>query len=134
MTVLTGVTTRKVQIVKQNQFERFAFMFMRLSGVALLFLAVGHMMIQHVLSNSSSLTIQFVRDQWQSWGWRAYDLLLLAFAIAHGLNGLNNILGDYIHNPKTMQIVKRVLFVFMVITIIWSAVAITTFNPAAVSN
>lgn len=134
MTTLTGITTRKVQIAKQNQFERFAFMFMRLSGVALLFLAVGHMMIQHVLSSSSSLTIQFVRDQWQSWGWRAYDLLLLAFAVAHGINGLNNVLGDYIHNPKTMQIVKRVLFVFMILTIIWSVVAIATFDPASITG
>lgn len=134
MTVLTGITTRKVQIAKTNQFERFAFMFMRLSGVALLLLAVGHMMIQHVLSSSSSLTIQFVRDQWQSWGWRTYDLLLLAFAVSHGLNGLTNVLGDYIHNPKTMQIVKRLLFVFMILTIVWSAVAIATFDPASVGN
>lgn len=134
MTVLTGVTTRKAQIAKTNQFERFAFMFMRLSGVALLLLAVGHMMIQHVLSSSSSLTIQFVRDQWQSWGWRTYDLLLLAFAVSHGLNGLTNVLGDYVHNPKTMKVIKRLLFVFMILTIVWSAVAIATFDPALVGN
>ncbi|MCZ7671231.1 MAG: hypothetical protein M5U34_30895 [Chloroflexi bacterium] len=37
---VTGVTRRKVQV--QSGFERLAFMFMRVSGVFLLVLAVGH--------------------------------------------------------------------------------------------
>ena len=60
------ITRRSVKI--QSNFERNAFMFMRLSGIALLILAVGHMMIQHVLNSSTNLTIQFVAEQWNSVG------------------------------------------------------------------
>ncbi|HUS94827.1 MAG TPA: succinate dehydrogenase [Patescibacteria group bacterium] len=123
-------TTR--QIKRRNNFESYAFLFMRLSGVLLLLFAVGHMMIQHVLRDVHSLTLQVVQDIWRSWGWRAYDLLLLIFAIIHGFNGLRQVLQDYIHKPGTLKAVSYALVVLAVVTIIWSAVAIFTFNPGAV--
>lgn len=123
------VTRRKVQ-VKFN-FERYAYMFMRMSGLVLLILAVGHMMIQHVLNSSGNLTLVFVADQWKSWGWKVYDIFLLIFAIPHGVNGLRNVLEDYIHNPKTVRIINIILAIFVVATIIWAAVGITLFDPEA---
>lgn len=107
-------------------------MFMRLSGIALLFLAVGHVMIQLIINDVHNLTIQFVADQWSSWGWRAYDSLLLILAVPHGYNGLRNILEDYIHNERLMRIISVVLTVFVVVTVIWSLIAIMTFDPASV--
>ena len=118
-------TVRRVQV--RSNFERYAFLFMRLTGVLLLFLAVGHMMIQHVLNDVHNLTLEFVRQQWSSWGWRAYDLMLLVFAISHGFNGLRQVLEDYIHNRQRVRVINWVLAVVMVITILWSAVAIFTF-------
>lgn len=129
MATITGVTNRTADISNQNQLERYAYLFMRLTGAGLLILAVGHMLIQHVLNHSSNLTIQFVAEQWNSWGWKTYDMLLLIFAISHGFNGLRGVLEDYIHNETTMMWIRRVLFVFCVITIIWAGFAISTFDP-----
>ena len=126
----THITHRKVSV--PGNFERRAFMFMRLSGALLLFLAVGHMMIQHVLNSSGNLTIQFVAGQWKSWGWKVYDMMLLIFAITHGFNGLRNILGDYIHKESTMKTIGIIIAVFCVITIIWAGFAISAFDPASV--
>ena len=123
-------TTRHIE-PRQN-FERRAFLFMRLSGIMLLLLAVGHMLLQHVLRDVHNLTLMTVQDIWRSWGWRVYDLLLLIFAIAHGLNGFRQVLEDYIHNQRTVKIVNRVLLVAVILTIVWSAVAIFSFNPDAV--
>jgi succinate dehydrogenase / fumarate reductase membrane anchor subunit len=123
-------TTR--QIKPKSNFERYAFLFMRLSGVLLLLLAVGHMLLQHVFRDVHNLTLQVVVDNWRSWGWRAYDLLLLIFAITHGFNGLRQVLEDYIHNPATAKTVGRVILLLIVVTIIWSAVAIFSFNPDSV--
>ena len=128
MTTVSGITRRKVQV--RSNYERYAFTFMRLSGIALLFLAVGHMMIQHVLNSSTNLTLQFVAEQWNSWGWKAYDMLLLAFAIPHGFNGLRNVLADYIHNQSTMKTISIILAVFTVITVIWAGIAIAAFDPS----
>jgi succinate dehydrogenase / fumarate reductase membrane anchor subunit len=125
MTTTTGLTHRKVAV--PSNLERRAFLFMRLSGAALLILAVGHMMIQHVLNSSQNLTLQFVADQWSSWGWKAYDMLLLFFAITHGFNGLRNVLEDYIHNRGAVLWINRFLFVFAILTIIWAGIAIASF-------
>jgi succinate dehydrogenase / fumarate reductase membrane anchor subunit len=123
-------TTRYIK--PRSDFERYAFLFMRLSGIALLLFAVGHMLLQHVLRDVHDLTLQVVQDVWRSWGWRAYDLLLLTFAITHGFNGVRQILEDYIHDPRKVKVVGRLILVFVIITIIWSAVAIFSFNPDAV--
>ncbi len=137
MTTLTQVdpeVTRRIANLEQRSLlERYGFLFMRLSGVALIFLAIGHMMIQHVLNDVHSLTLEFVRQQWTSWGWRTYDLFLLVFAFVHGINGLRVVLEDYVHNPSTVRILRWFLLIFAIITIIWSAVAIISFDASPMS-
>jgi succinate dehydrogenase membrane anchor subunit len=121
-----AITRRSVKV--QSNLERNTFMFMRLSGILLLVLAVGHMMIQHVLNSSTSLTIQFVAEQWNSWGWKLFDFLLLIFAISHGINGLRNILEDYVHNRTAVKWVNIILLIFVVATILWAGYAIWQFD------
>ncbi|MCB8972002.1 MAG: succinate dehydrogenase [Ardenticatenaceae bacterium] len=123
------ITRRKVQV--QFNFERYAYMFMRMSGLILLILAVGHMMIQHVLNSSGNLSLMFVADQWNAWGWKAYDIFLLIFAIPHGVNGLRNVLEDYIHNPQTVRVINIILAIFVVATLLWASIGIITFDPEA---
>ncbi|MGH2538550.1 MAG: succinate dehydrogenase [Candidatus Promineifilaceae bacterium] len=120
------------QVPTQSNFGRYSFLFMRLSGVALLLLAVGHMLLQHIFRDVHNLTLQVVEDVWRSWGWRAYDLLLLVFAMVHGLNGLRLVLEDYVHDPARVRLIQAALVAFAAISIIWSAVAIFSFNPNAV--
>jgi succinate dehydrogenase / fumarate reductase membrane anchor subunit len=131
MTATTSPLTHRKVAVPSN-WERRAFLFMRLSGALLLFLAVGHMMIQHVLNSSQNLTLQFVAMQWNSWGWKIYDMLLLFFAITHGFNGLRQVLEDYIHNRNTVKWINRALLVFTIITILWAGFAIASFDSTAI--
>ena len=128
MTIITGVTRRQVRV--RSNFERFAFLFMRLSGVALLILAVGHVLIQHVLNDVHNLTLEVVAATWNSWGWKVYDMFLLAFAFTHGINGLRNVLEDYVHNRQTVKIVNIILAIFVVITLLWAGFAIASFDAA----
>lgn len=137
MTTLTdadaAITRRVARLEQRSLLERYGFLFMRLSGVALIFLAIGHMMIQHVLNEVHTLTLEFVRQQWMSWGWRTYDLFLLIFAFVHGINGLRIVLEDYVHNPRTVRFLRWALLIFAIVTIIWSAVAILTFDATPMS-
>ncbi|MFO7662268.1 MAG: succinate dehydrogenase [Chloroflexota bacterium] len=122
-----NVTIRRVQL--ERNFERYAWLFMRLSGVAMLILAVGHMVIQHILNSSANLTLYFVAQQWSSWGWKAFDIALLWLAIPHGIRGLFNILTDYVHNPGLNRLFAILLAIFVVITVIWATFAIAMFDP-----
>lgn len=126
----TRVTSRSVQ-VKAN-FERFAYLFMRLSGIGLLILAVGHVTIQLILNDVHSLSLQFVANQWDDWGWKAYDMLLLFFAMSHGLNGFRNVAEDYIHNKSVVRVMNIALAVFLVATILWAGIAIFNFDAELV--
>lgn len=132
MTTYSGVTHRKVQI--RSNFERFAFLFMRLSGIGLIILAVGHVLIQHVLNDVHNLTLEVVAATWNSWGWKVYDMLLLAFAIPHGVNGLRNVLEDYVHNKQIVKVINVILVIFVVVTLVWAGFAIASFSPDAALN
>lgn len=79
--------------------ETVGWVFMRLSGVALLFLALGHFAIQHVINDVHDLSLDFVAARWATLGWRVYDAALLALAMIHGLNGLRIVVDDYVRRP-----------------------------------
>jgi len=120
------ITVRPVKL--EGNIERYSWLFMRLSGVAMLVLAVGHMVIQHVLNSSANLTIQFVAVQWSTWGWKTFDILLLWMAIPHGVRGLYTVLADHIHNPGAIRLIRGLLLVFILATVVWATIAIALFD------
>jgi succinate dehydrogenase / fumarate reductase membrane anchor subunit len=115
-------TTRKVQL-KPN-YDSIAWQWMRYSAILLIPLAWGHILIQDVLVGVHQIDLNYVAQRWAFWGWRAYDFLLLAFAFAHGVNGLRQILSDYITNAKWRNIISWLLLVFWLVISLVGAVAI----------
>lgn len=91
--------------------ETLGWVFMRLSGVALLFLALGHFAIQHVINDVHDLSLGFVAARWGSIGWRVYDALLLSLALVHGLNGLRVVVDDYVRPPTLNRVLKWAIII-----------------------
>ena len=80
--------------------ELWWWLFMRLSGLVLLFLAVGHVLIMHVLEEGvDRVDFGFVALRWNSVFWKTWDWLMLTLALVHGVNGLRVILLDYVRRP-----------------------------------
>ncbi len=105
-------------------FETTAWVWMRYSGVLLLPLAWVHVAIQDVLVGVHAIDLDYVALRWATLGWRVYDIALLAFAFAHGMNGLRNVLSDYVHPPRARRLLNALLLAgWLVITAI-GAVAI----------
>ncbi|MBI3291628.1 MAG: succinate dehydrogenase [Elusimicrobia bacterium] len=77
-------------------FELYTWLFMRVSGVFLLGLALGHLVIMHLINGVDTISFAFVRDRYATVFWRGYDLLMLWLALLHGLNGIRTMLGDYL--------------------------------------
>ena len=77
-------------------FELFAWFFMRVSGVLLLFLALGHLVIMHLINNVDTIDYAFVAARFTTPFWRTYDCVMLVLALLHGVNGLRVILDDYL--------------------------------------
>ncbi|MDR7483461.1 MAG: succinate dehydrogenase, hydrophobic membrane anchor protein [Armatimonadota bacterium] len=76
----------------------YLWFYMRVSAVAMLGLVIGHLYIMHVINSTDTIDFQFVAQRFRGPFWRAYDLLILLFALSHGLIGLRGILDDYIHH------------------------------------
>lgn len=96
-------------------FELQAWYFMRISGLVLVLLALGHLCIVHILYNVEVINYAFVANRWTRPGtgvfWRLWDLAMVVLAVIHGLNGLRQVLDEYIVRPASRVVAH---------TIIWS--------------
>jgi succinate dehydrogenase / fumarate reductase membrane anchor subunit len=113
-----------IKVVAQSQTEAFAWKWMRYSGLLLIPLVWAHVLIQDVLVGVHSIDLDYVAMRWASLGWRVYDFLLLAFAFAHGVNGLRQVIHDFMPNEALMRKTSWVLFVFWLLLSTIGALAI----------
>lgn len=104
--------------------ETRAWVLMRYSGVLLIPLAWIHVAIQDVLVGVHAIDLDYVAMRWATLGWRVYDIALLAFAFAHGLNGLRNVLSDYVHPAWARRAVNILLLAGWLIISAIGAVAV----------
>jgi succinate dehydrogenase / fumarate reductase membrane anchor subunit len=72
--------------------------YMRLSAIGMIALVIGHLYIMHVINSTDTLEFQFVAQRFRGAFWRTYDLVILLFALSHGLVGLRGVFDDYIHH------------------------------------
>ncbi len=79
---------------------------MRVSGLALVFLALVHFAVTHIVNDVAETDSGFVADRWANPLWRLFDWALLALALFHGLNGLRWIIDDYVRPPARRALVK----------------------------
>jgi succinate dehydrogenase / fumarate reductase membrane anchor subunit len=117
--------TESVKRVRvEINYESIAWKWMRYSGLLLIPLAWGHVLIQDVLVGVHQIDIDYVTMRWATLGWRVYDFLLLAFAFAHGVNGLRQVTNDFIKNKSFMRLVSVLLVLFWLVLSLVGAAAI----------
>jgi succinate dehydrogenase / fumarate reductase, membrane anchor subunit len=104
--------------------EIIAWKWMRYSGLLLIPLAWGHVLIQDVLVGVHQIDLSYVEARWASLGWRTYTFLLLTFAFAHGMNGLRQVLNDFIRGELNRRRVGWFLFFFWLVISLIGAIAI----------
>ena len=111
-------------------FELWSWLFMRISGIVLLLLAVGHTLIMHLPSGGvDRVDFGFVAERWNSPFWRTWDWMLLTLALIHGINGLRNITLDYVRNPAARFALNMAYYVMGFTLMILGTVIIVTFDP-----
>lgn len=115
--------------------ERFWWYFMRLSGLALVILALGHMFIMHVLVvlTGDEINFAFVQSRWGSPFWRIYDFALLVLAFLHGVNGARVVIGDYVNHRAARSLILGVLLVISGIWLVAGMAIIVFFDPSTQS-
>jgi succinate dehydrogenase / fumarate reductase, membrane anchor subunit len=113
-------------------FELWAWLFMRLSGIVLLFLAVGHVLIMHVWdSGVDRVDFAFIQLRWASMFWKLWDWTMLVLALLHGVNGLRVIVLDYIR-PASIRLAMNTFFTVLGLALMaLGTIIVWTFDPSA---
>lgn len=117
--------------VQSGSLEAYAWFFMRVSGVVLLFVAVFHLLWMHLVIGVENIDFDVVAGRWQNPLWRVFDLSLLIFALSHGTNGTRWVLEDYISSPGWQIAVKWFVYVVAIVVGAMGAYVIFTFQPPA---
>ncbi|MCB2179796.1 hypothetical protein KQH54_01595 [bacterium] len=110
--------------LKKFQFEDKAWIFMRYSSILLIPLVWIHVLWQDVIIGVHNIDTNYVLLRWSNIGIQIYDIALLTFAFAHGMNGLRQVLMDYIHGEKARSRVSILLLVLWLVISAIGAVAI----------
>ena len=114
----------------RGNFELHAWVFMRVSGIVLIVLVLGHLLIVNILDGGvQRINFGFVAGRYASPFWRIWDLLMLWLAELHGTNGLRTIINDYAERPQTRFWLKMLLYSSAVLVIALGTLVIFTFDP-----
>lgn len=114
-----------------GRFETMSWLFMRLSGIVLLFMAVIHLLIMHYGIGVENLTFDVVAERWASPWWRLYDFFLLGLAWTHGVNGARIVITDYVRPRGWRLLAHTLLAAVYVVLLVMGAYVILTFNITA---
>ena len=115
---------------QRSNFELYSWLFMRISGIVLIFLVLGHLFIMNILDGGvQRINFAFVAGRWSSPFWQVWDLLMLWLAMIHGTNGMRTIINDYAGRDQTRFWLKMLLFTAAAFTIILGTLVIFTFDP-----
>jgi succinate dehydrogenase / fumarate reductase membrane anchor subunit len=119
-----GALTRK----PKANFETWSWYFMRISGLILIFLALTHFAITHILNDVVETDAEFVGERWDNPLWRLFDWSLLALALIHGVNGVRWSIDDYVKSPARRAGLKAVLYTVTIGLFAYGTLVIITFG------
>ncbi len=110
-------------------FELNAWIFMRVSGIVLLFMALIHLVIMHIINNVDVIDYAFVARRYAQPFWRMYDWIMLTLALLHGFNGARVLVDDYLRPGGRRATTLAVLYLLAFVTFIFGSYTILTFVP-----
>lgn len=115
---------------RRSNFEMYSWLFMRLSGIVLVVLVLGHLLIMNVLDGGvHKINWGFVAGRWASPFWQIWDLTMLWLAELHGANGLRTIINDYSRKDGTRFVLTILLAASVLLTLGVGTFVIFTFDP-----
>ncbi len=118
---------RRVQ--PQGGYQLYSWYFLRVSGLALIFLALGHLFFTHYLKLPYETNFSFVAGRYAGPFWRTFDLLLLTMALIHGpMMGAQLSIEDYVHGRGARQIAVSALYAVGYVLLVLGLVTVLIFQ------
>jgi len=115
-----AIKTRNFNEARQQastNIELIWWVFMRVSGVLLVFLVLGHIYMNNILISNTSINYDYVASRFSQPLFKVYDLVMLVLAMLHGTNGLRYIIDDYVHHDGWRNFIKFALYFVVAVLI-----------------
>ena len=111
--------------------ELWTWFFMRISGIVLVVLVLGHFTIVHLLGEGvDRVDFAFVSGRWSSPFWQTWDWMMLFLGLLHGANGMKVVIEDYVRRDGARVALKSTLYVVTFVLLLLGTLIILTFDPA----
>ncbi len=124
------VAAPRSRVAARSNREMSSWLFMRGSGVLLVFLVLGHLWVSLVAGEGiKQIDFAFVAGKWASPFWQTWDLLMLWLAMLHGANGVRTVINDYAERDGTRFWLKTLLYSSSVLILMLGTLVIFTFDP-----
>jgi succinate dehydrogenase / fumarate reductase membrane anchor subunit len=114
---------------RSTNWEKWGWLYMRFSGILLVVLIFGHLLVNLFLGDGvSAIDFAFVAGKLANPFWIVWDTLLLWLALIHGANGMRTLTNDYTRGR--LRIVLLVLLAgATVVLLVLGTLVLTTFDP-----
>jgi succinate dehydrogenase / fumarate reductase membrane anchor subunit len=110
--------------------EKWGWIYMRVSGVILIVLIFGHLFVNLVAGEGvSAIDFAFVAGKWADPFWIVWDTALLWLALIHGSNGMRTLVNDYASNARLRKIFLWAIFISTAILLVLGTLVIYTLDP-----
>jgi succinate dehydrogenase / fumarate reductase, membrane anchor subunit len=139
-----SASTPVVRRGRGKNWEKWGWLYMRVSGLVLVVLIFGHLFVNLYAGDGvSALDFAFVAGKYATPFWQWYDLLLLWLALIHGANGMRTLINDYSISPIGTGIkrllsphflMKGALLGSTVVLLILGTLVIFTFDPCPATS
>ncbi len=110
-------------------FEYGSWLYMRLSGIAILVLVSIHLIYVHFVHGVDQVNYKFVATRWSSPAVLAMDVALLIIALLHGANGVRILIDDYIRSKSRRNFLHGALYVVTAFLLVFGGLVMLVYRP-----
>ena len=115
---------------KGPNLEKAGWLYMRISGLALIILIFGHLFVNLMVGDGiHGIDFAFVAGKFASPFWQWWDVLMLWLALIHGANGMRTIANDYVTHAKIRRVLVWALWLSAGFLIVLGTLVVFTFDP-----
>lgn len=130
MTAIEPPRSRPVPVrTRAVNWEKWGWLYMRFSGIMLVVLIFGHLLVNLFLGTGvSAIDFAFVAGKLANPFWIVWDTLLLWLALIHGANGMRTLTNDYARGKLRILLLVALAGATIVLLALGTLV-LTTFDP-----
>ena len=121
---------------KAANWEKYGWIYMRVSGPLLVVLIFVHLISNLVVPDGGvkAIDFAFVAGKWATPFWQWWDLAMLWLALVHGTNGMRTVINDYTEREGVRKTLVVSLWGVCSALILLGTLVIFTFDPCPVGS